>query len=203
MIKLISNSISEYFGKNNSNLSEKDLLKINYSLQVIMGDISKLIIIFLIFLSIGQLPLFFLSSVFLISTRPLAGGIHCKTYFSCLVCSILYFSVVILYTLLAPKFNVIFYIIFAIVSLMLTALYAPCPNEKRPVKNKTTLKILSLISLIFWFILFFKLSNIQFCNCIFAGIFLQVVQIIYFNIKGVVSNGKIYKHFFSSTAKNL
>lgn len=59
MIKLISNSISEYLGKNNNSLSEKDLLKINYTLKFILNDISKLIIIFLMFLSIGQLQLFF------------------------------------------------------------------------------------------------------------------------------------------------
>ena len=203
MIKLISNSISEYLGKNNNSLSEKDLLKINYTLQVILGDISKIIIIFLIFLTLGLSELFFLSSFFLISTRLLAGGIHCKTYFSCLICSIIYFLIMILYALFAPEFNVTFYIIFAIVSLMITALYAPCPNEKRPIKNKTTSKILSLISLTFWFVLFFKLSNIQFCNCIFAGIFLQVIQILYFKFKGVVSNAKIYKHIFSSIIKNI
>jgi len=45
-------------------------------------------------------------------------------------------------------------------------------NEKRPVKNKATLKILSLISLIFWGILFLKLSNIQICNYIFVSILL-------------------------------
>ena len=199
MIKSLSTLISEYLGKNNSYLTEKDLLKIQYSLQVVLGDLTKFIIIFLIFLSLKELPLFLLSFVILISTRPLWGGIHCKTYSSCLIVSITYFIIILLFSNLSGKFNINFYIVFFIISFIITAAYAPCKNKKRPIKNKVILKILSLISLTFWGILFFKLSNIQICNCIFVSIFLQIVQVIIVNMKGGVFNAKIYKLFFSST----
>ena len=84
----------------------------------------------------------------------------------------MYFIIVLLFSKLSPKFNINFYIVFFILSFIITLAYAPCRNEKRPVKNKATLKILSLISLTFWGILFFKLSNIQICNCIFVSILL-------------------------------
>ena len=199
MIKSLSTLISKYVGKNNSSLTKNDLLKIQYSLQVILGDLIKFIILFLIFLSLNELPLFFLSFVILISTRPLGGGIHCKTFNSCLIFSIMYFIIIVLFSTLSAKFNIAFYIIFFIISFIITLAYAPCRNEKRPVKNKATLKILSLISLTFWGILFFKLSNIQICNCIFVSILLQIIQLIIVNMKGVVFNAKIYKLFFSHT----
>lgn len=178
MIKTLSNLISEYLRKNNSSLTKNDLLKIQYSLQVVLGDLTKLAILFLIFLILNEIPLFFLIFVILISTRPLLGGIHCKTYSSCLIVSIMYFIVILLFSNLSGKFNINFYIVFFIISFIITLVYAPCKNEKRPIKNRVILKILSLISLTFWGILFFKLSNIQICNCIFVSIFLQIVQVI-------------------------
>ncbi|CUU45394.1 protein of unknown function [Clostridium beijerinckii] len=42
MIKLTANFLTKYLSKNNSCLTENDLLKVNYSLQVILGDLSKL-----------------------------------------------------------------------------------------------------------------------------------------------------------------
>ena len=198
MIESVSSFITDYLSKNNSSLNETDLLKINYTLQVILGSLTKLAIIFFIFLYLNQLPLFFLSFVILNSTRPLAGGLHCETFMSCLIVSIIYFISVTLFSTLSPKFNIYFYIIFFIISFIIILRYAPCPNEKRPTKNKEKLKVLSLISLAFWTMLFFKLPNIQICNCIFISIFFQIIQLIIFNMKGVVFNAKIYKHFFSS-----
>lgn len=197
MIKLASTFITKYLEKNNSSLTKTDLLKIQYTLEVILGDLSKFIIILLIFFSLNQIPLFLLSFAILNSTRPFMGGIHCKTYTSCFTVSLMYFIIIMLFSTLATRLNNGFYIVFFIISFIITLAYAPCRNEKRPVKNKATLKILSLISLTFWTILFFKLSNMQICNCIFLSILIQMVQIIIINIKGVVSNAKIYKHFFS------
>lgn len=199
MIKSISTFITEYLGKNNSSLTKTDLLKIQYSLQVVLGDLTKFIIIFLIFLCLKQLPLFFLSFIILNSMRPLGGGIHCKTFSGCLIVSIIYFIIVMLFSTLAPKLTTYFYVVFFIISFILTLRYAPCPNEKRPIKNKEKLKILSLLSLTFWMILFFKLSSTKVCNCILISVCFQTFQFIIVKIKGVISNAKIYKLFFSNT----
>ena len=199
MIKSISTFLAEYLSKSNSRLTKKDLLKIQYSLQVILGDLTKSIILFLIFLFLKQLFLFFLIFVILNSTRTLMGGIHCKTFNSCLICSIAYFLIIVLFSTLCPKLNTYFYTIFFIISFIITSAYAPCRNEKRPTKNKKILKILSLISLTFWCTLFFTLRNTQICNCIFLSLLFQIIQLIIINVKGGVSNAKITKFFFSFT----
>lgn len=199
MIESIANFLTECLSKNNSSLTKNDLLKIKYSLQVILGDLTKSIIIFSIFLFLKQLPLFFLIFIILNSTRPLMGGIHCKTFTSCLICSIFHFTVIMLFSILFPKSNTYFYIIFFMISFLITFVYAPCRNEKRSIKNKKLLKILSLISLTFWCILFFTLRNTQICNCIFLGLLIQIIQLIIVNMKGVVSDAKITKLFFKFT----
>lgn len=198
MVKSVSNFITEYLGKNNSALTKTELLKINYTLQVVLGDLIKFIIIFLIFLFLKKLPLFLLSFAILNSTRPLMGGLHAKTFSGCFIVSIIYFMTVTIFSILSPKFNIYFYIVFFIISFIITWRYAPCPNEKRPIKNKEKLKTLSLISLTFWMLLFFNFTNIQICNCIFASLFFQIAQLIIFNIKGVVFNAKIHEYFFSN-----
>ena len=199
MIKQLSTIISLYLEGNNSSLTKKDVLKIQYTLESILSDLTKFIIIFLIFLFLKELPLFLLSFIILNSTRPLLGGIHCKTYYGCLICSTLYFIIILLFAKLCPNLNTNFYMVFFILSLIIAFIFAPCHNEKRPVKNKATLKMLSLISLTFWIILFFNQSNLQISNCIVISIFLEIVQVIIINMKGVVFDAKNNKAIFKRT----
>lgn len=199
MIRLISTKITEYLRKKNSSLSLTDLMKIDYAIQMILGDLAKLIIISLIFILLNQFPLFLFSYAILFSTRPLAGGIHCKSFLGCLSSSLLHFIIVLVFSILLPKLNNCYYVVFFIISLIIIWIYAPCTNTKKPIRNKIKLKILSLISFTFWIIIFFNLSNIKMSNCILVSTLIQISQLIILNIKGVVSNGKINKLFFKHT----
>ena len=181
MIKHLSTIISLYLEENDNSLSKKDVLKIHYTLEAILGDLTKFIIIFLIFLLLKELPIFLLSFIILNSTRPLSGGVHCKTYYGCLICSILYFIIILLFAKFTPILNINFYMVFFLISFFTTLIFAPCSNEKRLVTMKATLITLSLLSLSFWSILFFKLPNLQVCNCIFVSILFQIIQLIIVN----------------------
>lgn len=81
MLKSLSVSIAEYLGKNNNSLTKKDLLKIEYTLQVVLGNIIDFIVIFLIFLSLNKVPILLLSYGILISTRFLMGGFIVRLLF--------------------------------------------------------------------------------------------------------------------------
>lgn len=111
----------------------------------------------------------------------------------------MHFLIILSLSTLSPRLNTYFYIIFYIISFSIVLIYAPCLNEKRPIKNKKILKVLSLISFTFWHILFFTLRNTQLCNCIFLSMLIQIIQLIIINVKGVVSNAKITKLFFKFT----
>ncbi|WP_275298457.1 accessory gene regulator B family protein [Clostridium sp. YIM B02555] len=193
MIKSVSNFITGYLRKNNASLSLTDLMKIDYAIQMILGDLAKLIIISLIFISLNQFSLFLFSYVILFSTRPIAGGIHSKTFVGCLTSSILHFLIVVIFSVLFPKLSTYYYVIFFIISLVIIGLYAPCVNTNRPIKNKAKLKVLSLISFTFWMIIFFQIQDTKISNCILMSTFLQIIQLIILYIKGVVSNGKVHK----------
>lgn len=199
MIKSFSTFLTEYLRSNNSSLSLTDLMKIDYAIQMLLGDIIKLLIISLLFLSLGQFTLFLFSYIIIFSTRPLAGGLHCKTFWSCLIVSTLCFSSVVLFSILCPALSNLVYIVFFIISTAIIWEYAPSVNSKIQIKNKKKLKVYTLMSFIFWIILFFILQNIKLCNCILAVTFLQIVQLIIINKKGVVLNAKICKHIINHT----
>ena len=91
MINILTDKIIDYFKKNNIELSRTDLMKMKYALQVILGDFLKFVILFVIFLCFKKLDLFLLSLAVLITLRPFAGGIHCKTSISCLAITLLHF----------------------------------------------------------------------------------------------------------------
>ncbi len=82
--------------------SEVQLEQIKYSLQVILGDISKFLILFLLFTLAGHSMGFlyaYLASMFL---RIFVGGNHLKTYLGCLLFSLVYFTVLILVSICLP-----------------------------------------------------------------------------------------------------
>ncbi len=183
MINILTDKIIDYFKKNNIELSRTDLMKMKYALQVILGDFLKFVILFVIFLCFKKLDLFLLSLAVLITLRPFAGGIHCKTSISCLAITLLHFLAIVLLSNYLPRMNNIIYYSIYLISFIIFLIYVPCPNKKRPVKNKKILKIISLILLTFWSLFFFEESKMSFCNCIFLSILAQVVQVIFINKK--------------------
>ena len=66
MIKLISTFITRYLEENNSSLIKTDLLKIQYTLEVILGNLFDFVVILLIFLGLNKVPILLLSYVILI-----------------------------------------------------------------------------------------------------------------------------------------
>lgn len=182
MLNKITTQITNHI-KNNSNIkSIDDLEKINYSLQAILGDVFKFIILTLIFLVLGKVNYFLFSVLILFSTRFFIGGYHCKTLTNCLLTSLLIFIITSLLGTMLPKFPYPIYWIISLVSMMIVIIYAPFPNVKRPIKSKKRrqiLKLLSIFSLILWLgILIFKIDNFQYLNCGFLTIILEVIQVI-------------------------
>lgn len=182
MITIISSTICKILLKYNNTLTNTDLLKINYVINVILNDILKLLIVGIIFTILDKTSLFILSLNILISLRLFIGGIHCKTSMSCLLVTILHFFITTIISQILININIIICIIFFIISIVLILIYAPCPNKKRPLKNKMILKILSLISFCFWIIVFFCTYTQRIRSCIFFSLVIQIIQII-INIK--------------------
>ena len=88
--------LHEYF-KEEFNLSEIDSIKLKYSLEIIISDLSKFAFLFTIFTILGEGTNFFYSALALLTIRLFTGGLHFKTYFGCMVFSIFFFYVSIFF----------------------------------------------------------------------------------------------------------
>jgi Accessory gene regulator B. len=74
---------------------EDDIDMMRYSLQAILWEIEKLIIIFLLFSLIGRHAYFLITLMALISIRVVAGGYHSQTPINCLLVTLFGFFLAI------------------------------------------------------------------------------------------------------------
>lgn len=76
------------FLKKNYNFSDYQVAQLAHLSKTLLAEISKLVIMGFFF--INELPLYFAALIMLLLMRTNTGGIHCKTYFTCLLASSIY-----------------------------------------------------------------------------------------------------------------
>ncbi|WMJ79419.1 accessory gene regulator B family protein [Clostridium sp. MB40-C1] len=183
MIKELTYKITYYIKENSDIKNNRDLEKIDYSLQAIFNELFKTIVLALLFLILGKINYFLFSVTILFSIRIFAGGYHCNTTIKCLSYSILFFLVsCFIGGSITYKLNTSIYYIIGLLSIFIVALRSPYPNKKRPIKNKKRryiLKIAATFFTILWtYVLLFHIKNADYLNCGFITIVLQVLQLV-------------------------
>lgn len=183
MINKLALKITDYI-QNNGNIKDKDdLEKINYSLQAILNESFKIVVLIILFYLFGKINYFLFSMVILFSIRIFSGGYHCKTNIKCLLFSIVLFLITCLIGPILPKVNNLIYYIIALLSIFVVILKAPYPNINRPIKSKKrkrNFKIIATFFTMLWTcILLFYIKDITYLNCGFLTIILQVLQLIH------------------------
>lgn len=126
---------------------------IMYGLELIIGEVSKLIILFLIaiILRIGWLVI--LAYISMLPYKITAGGFHLKTHIGCLIGTfIIYFGNVFLskYIIIEPQY--IRYTVTGIIwlfSLFMISLYAPADTINLPILRSKERKVKKILSYIF------------------------------------------------------
>lgn len=128
---------------------------IKYGLELIIGEIPKMLLVIVIafLLKIGWLVLF--SYVVLLPYKVSSGGFHCKTHIGCFIGTcIMYYGTVFLakYIIFEPVYiKYIFSLIVFIFGIIMISWYAPADTENVPIlslKERKKKKILSYIFLI-------------------------------------------------------
>lgn len=158
------------------NRSEQDILTVNYGLAVLWHSLTKTLIILLIGYLTNTLFLVFVSMVCQAAYRSYAGGVHLKTYLSCLITnSVCVFGAIWLATHI--NFSIYFLIGLYVVCFLLTYKYAPADTDDNPVvskrerkKRKTSALLLLLLTfpmVLYLHFYFIVISNIA---LIFLGI---------------------------------
>ncbi|MDD2446269.1 MAG: accessory gene regulator B family protein [Tissierellia bacterium] len=171
-------SIVNYFEKE-FNLSEIEKAKLEYSLNVLFTDISKLLILFIIFSIFGKVKEFLFSMLALLSIRPFTGGLHFNTYLGCFIFTGLFFSSVItLYNLVALSNYSTFIFAFSFIT---TLTIAPIIHKNRPSYSKHKLKqfkVMGLANISIHFLLYFLAPENPYLNISAWVILLQSIQLI-------------------------
>lgn len=172
-----------------TSVNDGDIEKIRYSLIVILGELFKFVILSILFTILGRFSLFLFSLALLLILRSFSGGKHFGGTLQCLLVSMLFFIVTCIVAVDIFPVTKTESCMFLISSLVLVALFAPCPNPKRPIKHKKrkrNLWILSVLSSSILGLLLFFLSDSNLLACGSTTLLLQSVQLIHW--KGGVSN---------------
>ncbi|MBN2795324.1 MAG: accessory gene regulator B family protein [Clostridia bacterium] len=157
---------------NRLQFSEVEAIKISYMLKLIYLDLSKLILLYLIFSHFGKGFFFILTTVLTILIRMAIGGHHMKTYLSCLVISLSYYSLIFYVSSFA--FSTVSLTCFGVMSLLIFYWKAPViPKQRQRLSyNKRKLKIQAIAIAITYIILYWLKPN----NLTELGIWVITVQ---------------------------
>jgi accessory gene regulator B len=124
---------------------------IRYAIETLIGELTKLIILSLFFILFKKGSAFAFAFISFSTIRLWSGGIHFKTYFGCLTGTLALYSTIIWLpiSLLPVKLLVL------AVTVIISAIFVPLPDVKRPVRSKRkqiVAKMLTLFTVTSWYI---------------------------------------------------
>ena len=163
---------------------------INYGLQLVIGEIPKIILIFIIAYLFGVFKLTLLSFMFMMPYRMVSGGTHLHSHIGCIIAtSIFYIGNAVISQYLLWENIFIKYITVLLLwgfSMVMIKKYAPADTQDVPIlrKNERKVKqILSFIIMTITLILALVIKNEIISNLLIVGTFLQTITITKFMYK--------------------
>ena len=87
MIEKITQSLTNKIRKKMPEVDDERAEVINYGLQILLGEIPKIFIMFGIAYLLGILKLTLLTFIILMPYRGFSGGFHLKTHIGCFICT--------------------------------------------------------------------------------------------------------------------
>lgn len=184
MIDKICENLTNKIRKQMPEIDDERAEVIMYGLQLIIGEIPKLILLFTvaIIFKIGWLVIF--AYITMLPYKTVAGGFHLKTNIGCTIGTfIVYFGNVLIskYLVIEPQY--IKYIIVGatwILSIIMISLYAPADTVNLPILRKKERKTKQILSYIFATItligaIFIKNSTIS--NILLFNVLIESISI--------------------------
>lgn len=159
----------------------KDKAKIQYGLSILLSEGFKIITLILLFNIIQNQNYFYFSLLILLSIRVFSGGIHVKGTLNCLLLTILLFLFTSTLAPSLPGLPSAYYLIMAVICLVITLVRAPICSVRRPIKDnkiKLQYKYTAVLSIVLWTIILLTLKDTQYINCGFSTIFIQSIQLV-------------------------
>lgn len=184
MIDRICLSLTNKMKKEIPDIDDERAEVINYGLQLVLGEIPKIFIIFILAYILGVFKLTVLSFLFIMPYKMVSGGTHLHTHIGCVIAtSIFYIGNAIISKYLVWNTEILKYtIVFAIwiFSIVMIKLYAPADTEAVPILRKQERKVKRILSYIIMTItlcvgVLVKQNEIS--NLLIIGTFLQTITI--------------------------
>lgn len=159
--------------------SDLQIARIHYVIIAFASEISKILILFFLFLVLGMEADFFASIAVLLSIRNFTGGIHLQHYLSCL-----FFTFTFLLTAIVLGQHCFLPVWFQVLSLSICmgAIYiiGPVSSDNRPApapQKCLIFKVTACFITALYLILILCVKNLPFKNLVYWVTFLQIMQL--------------------------
>lgn len=169
--------------KENPEIDDERAEIINYGLQLLVGEIPKMLITIGIAYLLGILKLTIIMVILILPFRAFSGGFHLHTHIGCILSTTLFYCGIVKisnYIYLHSLEKVIFVLCVWIFGIIIISLYAPADTENVPIlrkKERKQKKILSYIIFTLGLILALVIKNNAVCNIIIFGYLVQTLMI--------------------------
>ena len=183
MIEKICKILTNKIQKEMPDVDDERAEVINYGLQLIIGEIPKIIIIFVFAYILGVFQLTVLSFLFIMPYRMVSGGTHLHSHIGCILATSLFYignAFISRYILLESNIKYLLVFVIWIFSLWMIKLYAPADTQSVPILRKKERKIKQKLSYIFMTITLIAgliIKNNVISNILIIGTFLQTITI--------------------------
>lgn len=183
MIDNICTFLTNRIRKEMPEIDDERAETIMYGLQVIIGEIPKIFLIFIVAWLLGTMKLTLITFLIIAPYRSFSGGLHMKTHISCIIYTLsLYCGTAVLgkYIIIAGISKYIVGILIWIFGMIMITLYAPADTENVPILRKKERKqkqIMSYVVLTIEVIIALTINIPSITTIILIGDFIQTVMI--------------------------
>lgn len=189
MIEKICEVLTKKIQKEMPEVDEERAEVINYGLQLVIGEIPKIFIIFAISYVLGVFKLTLFSFIFIMPYRAVSGGTHLHTHIGCIIAtSVFYIGNALSSKYLILEANTKYIVVCAIwiFSMWMIKLYAPADTRSVPILRKKERRIKQTFSYVFMtltLVLGLIIKNNVISNLLIIGTLLQTITITRFMYK--------------------
>ena len=189
MIEKICEILTKKIQKEMPDVDEERAEVINYGLQLVMGEVPKIFIIFAIAYILGVFKLTLFSFLFIMPYRSVSGGTHLHSHIGCIIAtSVFYIGNAFISKFLILEANTKYIVVFAIwiFSMWMIKLYAPADTGDVPILRKKERRIKQILSYLFMtitLVIGLIIKNNVISNLLIIGTLLQTITITRFMYK--------------------
>ena len=183
MIEKFCNFLVDRMRKENPEIDDERSEIINYGLQLLIGEIPKMLITLLFSYILGILKLTIIMVLILMPFRAFSGGFHLHTHIGCIISTTMYYCgipKISIFTYFNNQTKIIFVLCALIFGIIIIKKYAPADTENVPIlqeKTRKQKKILSYITYTLGLIIALIIKDNVISNIIIFGYLTQTMMI--------------------------